>query len=731
MNISKKLFGTVLGAIVAGSIGGTSVAAMQIFGFTLLVVLPGILSIVGLFALVARQVVHRKLYKVMRARTRSNLIALISACAIADGVFAAAFAIAPALWWVWVICLIVLAAVEYMAFKGFDFAVSTLPTAEQIKVEKQERAVRQQAARQAAQRPPEVRKLIKALRKSKLEWLDYQAYEYVNTTDVKYTVVVPSAWTLEQSGDGKKTAHAIGPQTAEALAIAFSEVLQEAENAQAAREQRPPRNVRLESSWVSVQKEKGAGVYSITVNTQDVMQKLVPYEEDLDNVEPASIYEPAPIGVGPDGALVYLLLAQHGNAVGQTQSGKSSFINVVIAYITRCYDALLWVGGTHKLYESIGPFLERYRGTTGMKSPFDRLAFGGQDVANMLVDCLRLSDFRQSTPLKLRPKRWKAVVCLIDEAHAVAEVEKWAKYLGKKYTPAKLFSLIIKMTASAGVYLLLANQRGTIENYGDKGGDVIANMGYTAAFRTRDFQELGRQMNDYKLPTPVHQGEGWLNPGLTVNVRSGDTEPDDGLPKHFKCFYLQQEIAERLHDGPTDADIGWARRDLVHELDPREAHALGEGYLTRAKTADEQLAYLEQMFATVYDESQGEDKSAAQSDGEEAVLAWMQEAWGVAPKEPAADERPPEPAPAPETTGTGGTLRDRVLDILIAADGDPLGPKAIALRLSAQGIKTQTGKQVSTQQVQNMLGELAELEEATNLGRGQWVAATATEGATA
>src|SRR5690606_22227509 len=173
--ISKKLFGTVLGAIVAGSIGGTSIAAMQLFGFTLLVVIPGLLATVGIFALVAYQVVHRSLAKTMRARSRSNLLALVNGCAIADGVFAAAFAIAPALWWVWTICLIVLAAVEYWMFKAFDWAAATAPTADDIKQEKKQQREMRQAARQQAERPPEVRILLKALRKAKLEELRYRS----------------------------------------------------------------------------------------------------------------------------------------------------------------------------------------------------------------------------------------------------------------------------------------------------------------------------------------------------------------------------------------------------------------------------------------------------------------------------------------------------------------------------------------------------------------------------
>lgn len=728
MIISKKLFGCVIGAIVSGSIGGAAAAAVQLFGFTLLVVIPPILALAGLFSLVAYKVVHRQFYREMRTSNRNQFATLISACAIADSLVAILYAVVPELWWLWTILMMIAAAVEYAAFRAHDWVLATQPTAEQFKAEKRERAERQEQAATSKSVPPEVKKLRRALRKSKLDWLEYQSYVYVNDTDPQYTVSVPSNLRQEEitADGGKRTLHQIGPQTAEQLAIAFSEVLQEAERAVAASEGRPAQKMRLKTSWVTVQKGEWAGEYTITVNTSDVMAKLLPYLEDIEHVQPVSITEPCHIGNGVDGAPIWLYLAQHGNAIGQTQSGKSSFINVLIAYLTRCHDALLWVGGTHKLAESISPWLENYRGT-GLKSPIDRIAYGGQDVINMLVDLLLLSDFRQNTPIRQRPARWKAIVCLIDETHAVADVTEWALYLGKKITPEKAFSLIIKMTASAGIYLVLANQRGTLENYGDKGGDVIANMGYTAAFRSRDFAELGRQMgNDhYKLPVPPNQGEGWLNPGLVVG-ENGEPEPSDGLPLHFKTLYVQQEMkrSRALHDGPTESDIGWSRRHLVHELDEREANYLGANYLDRARTADEQLAYLEAMFATIYDNEQEEGETAAASDGREDILAWMTRAWGEAPTEPPAASRPATPTPA---TDEPMTVRDRILSIIT---DEPAKPSEIARILTEDGYRTSTGKPISAQQVHNNLKNLADDGEAHNTGGGVWAAASTHEGAT-
>lgn len=70
------------------------------------------------------------------------------------------------------------------------------------------------------------------------------------------------------------------------------------------------------------------------------------------------------------------------------------------------------------------------------------------------------------------------------------------------------------------------------------------------------------------------------------------------------------------------------------------------------------------------------------------------------------------------------TLREQVLRILVSADGDPLAPKAIAKSLTEEGRLTSSGTPVSTRHVQNTLADLADTEEAINIGRGQWVAAS-------
>ena len=332
----------------------------------------------------------------------------------------------------------------------------------------------------------------------------------------------------------------------------------------------------LHSDWVQVRKEPAAGTYSVTVVTEDVMAKVRPY---VDDPTPTSVRTPAMVGWQLDGKPQYLLLGQHGREVGQARSGKSSLIHVKFAHITRCTDALSWVGGVEKLYDLVGPWIEPYQGTDH-PLPFDWIAAGAQDVLDMLIAAMEEARWRQRQPISQRGN-WPTIVIELDEASFAARNRSvTGVYQGQRVTIAQMLAMISQGAGSADVWLQRASQRSTNDHAGDQGADTDANVGYTASFRSADWAEVGRTMGNehYKLPPPRHPGVYWLT-------------TEDG-PRLVNAPYSQETdpARPRLHDGATISDVAWARRDIRRAaLDPQSPVVASEVYRRRHVRMDDAL----------------------------------------------------------------------------------------------------------------------------------------------
>lgn len=333
----------------------------------------------------------------------------------------------------------------------------------------------------------------------------------------------------------------------------------------------------IHSDWVRYRKESAAGVYSITVLYRDLMAEVIPY---IDDPAPTSITEPAVVGIEVDGREHREQLAQHGRTIGSSTSGKSSLINLELAYTTRCPDALTWVGGVQKLYDLVGPWLEPYY-NKGLRPPLNRIANGQTDTLTMMADAMSLARWRQRQPMHLR--NWRTIMMYLDECSFVAQSRQKTWFEGEWVDASWLFSALLRGAASANIHVRMASQRSTLDHFGDKGGDVVSNIAVNNAFRSKDWAEVGRLTNDYKLPAPNWPGEYYLLSG--------------GAPLNLKAPYIQttDPSKPRLHDGPTISEISWSRRHLVGP-DITEAEGLASlsaAYTTRHQIVDDRMmAYL-------------------------------------------------------------------------------------------------------------------------------------------
>jgi hypothetical protein len=351
------------------------------------------------------------------------------------------------------------------------------------------------------------------------------------------------------------------PKHMEALAIALAEIT--------------GRDV--ESGWVRYRKEPQAGTYSITITNRDVMAEVIPY---VDDPTPTSITEPALVGVEIDGREHRERLDQHSRAVGGSTSGKSSLFQCELAHATRCEDAIVWVGGVQKLYDLVAGWVEPYHGRD-MRSPLDWIAHGQTDTLSMMASGMSVARWRQRQPLHLR--KWRTILLYLDEFSFVAQSSQKIWFQGEWWTASRLASGLLRGAASGNVFVHFGSQRSTTDHYGDQGGDVVANIGVNYAFRSKDFAEVGRLTNDYKLPVPKSSGECY---------RFSDADPI-----HLKAPYIQTNDPSkpRLHNGVTLAEIAWSRRHLIQGglTEAEGLTAAGPAYAARHQIVNDRfMTYL-------------------------------------------------------------------------------------------------------------------------------------------
>lgn len=349
----------------------------------------------------------------------------------------------------------------------------------------------------------------------------------------------------------------LAPKAMEMMAIALAEVT--------------GRDV--DSDWVRFRKESGAGVYSITVTNRNVMAEVIEY---VDDPTPTSITEPALRGIEIDGREYKEPLNQHERDIGSSTYGKSSLINVKIAHTTRCPDAITWVGGVQKLYDLVGPWIEPYH-DKGLRPPLDWIAHGQTDTLSMMAAAMGLARWRQRQPMSRR--HWRTIILFLDEFSFVAQSSQKIWFQGEWVTASRLASGLLRGAASGNVHVHFGSQRSTVDHFGDQGGDVIANIALNSAFRSKDWAEIGRLTNDYKLPVPNWPGEYYL-------LSNAD-------PLNLKAPYIQttDPSKPKLHNGATIADVSWARRHLVGPglTEAEGLAAAGAAYAARHQIVDDRM----------------------------------------------------------------------------------------------------------------------------------------------
>lgn len=408
------------------------------------------------------------------------------------------------------------------------------------------------------------------LRRCNLKWLIVNPmYETIREPNgrvigVRFRARVPANM---MRADGKAV---LNEAHSEPIAAAISEKAEEA-----------GRPTDIEPSWVSVSKQRGAGLYKITIVEEDIFGRVFPW---VDDPRPRSITEPVLKGYDITLNPVYGPLLQHGSYIGQSTSGKSSSVHNDLAQTTLCTDEVDWLCGVKKFYDLVGPWLRPYRGKDE-EVPFDWICTGPEDSTRMLAAALWLSRWRQSQEPEIR-RQFKKVIVWLDEAHYLFTNDNAVALYDKMLLDASpIVDDGTRGTASSGIFFRLVSQRSTNDNWGTHGGSISANLRDNAVFKTNDKAELWRAFDNSKLPMPTRPGVMWY-------------DPDTGDPLvQIKAPYQQTDDTSQpmlLPGGPFITDVAWARQTIIKGgLDKPSAEALGAWYANRRRTADEILPYVQ------------------------------------------------------------------------------------------------------------------------------------------
>lgn len=341
-------------------------------------------------------------------------------------------------------------------------------------------------------------------------------------------------------------------------------------------------NIPIRKDQVVVEPTPQAGQYLITVyESADFATKVIPFLDKHGSI-PTSMGELCTVGYRTNRQPTQMDLRQHGQIIGATESGKTSLIHTMLAHATRCPDCVIWIGGTWKLYDFVGPWLEVYL-DKGIKPPLDWVRYGHQDVCEMMAAFLRGAEYRTNLRIHQRNHLPYVILILDEVTYLVSNRLVRANVNGEEMTASAMLAGIARGTAGAGMYEWLATQRDTQDNLGDEGGTTAAQMGFAFVFRIRDPGTVGRVTGDYSLPNPSARGECWADLGPNVPVQK------------LRVPYPQTPDMNKptLHDGPRIDEISWTRRHITHELDPGTAAAAGEAYADRFQyVTEEYLDYL-------------------------------------------------------------------------------------------------------------------------------------------
>ncbi len=233
--------------------------------------------------------------------------------------------------------------------------------------------------------------------------------------------------------------------------------------------------IELGEQHVRAEETGSAHLFHINVRTKDVFKMPIDYPLG----QPVgSIRNTVAPGLYEDLAQVLItILAMNGIMVGATGSGKTVFLNNLIAAVTRTNDAVVWLGATKKFTPLVLPWLAPWLLGKTNRPLIDYVA-GPEPyrVLEMLADfyklvCERNDELGAESKFTPSPQD-PAVITFIDEASDLLDRHSDVKILtheGNEWNASRLVDAIMAINRAAGSGMWLLTQQGLIDAFGPYG----------------------------------------------------------------------------------------------------------------------------------------------------------------------------------------------------------------------------------------------------------------------
>lgn len=307
----------------------------------------------------------------------------------------------------------------------------------------------------------------------------------------------------------------------------------------------------------SVRMEQGEGARTLVhVTTRNVLAETVPLPDDN---TPISINDPFPVGFAETGEPLTVLLREVVALIsGVRGSGKSNLINVLLAYLTRCTDAVIWAvdlkGG-----RTMRPWLRPWFDGQTERPVIDWVATTREEAALMLNALVAAIDARSHTGQdeKIVPSpEQPAIIFVCDE---VATLFGMRSPGGMQF--ADLGMDIVGRGRSEAVDAILAVLRSTVTMVGS--GDLKSQCRLRFALGVANEQDARLAIDDSQMA----RGVAALREPGTMYVQD-----DVARPVPTKTFRIEYDRIPELA-----RQRSWLRPGLEQELED----ALGQAYAQR------------------------------------------------------------------------------------------------------------------------------------------------------
>lgn len=323
---------------------------------------------------------------------------------------------------------------------------------------------------------------------------------------------------------------------------------------------------RLRHGAIRLERGGRADEVLLHVAERDVLAETIVLPDDA---EPISVNQPLPIGLHEDGTTCTVTMREVAALiVGLRGSGKSNLINVLIAQLSRCRDAAIFMidlkGGRTAL-----PWLRPWLEGRAAAPVIDWLATTREEAERMLRAVLRGIDARAHSGAggeKITPSPGlPAVILIIEEVAVIFGMNSGPRSSLEGTTNTTLAALgtqVTQLGRSEAIDPVLVAQRGAVTMIGstDLKSQCALRIGLGVA------TEADARL---VIPDDTHIA---ADLARLVHPGSGIVQSRDGRPMPVKFYRL-------THD--RIADIAKFAAPFRPSLDPMLAGALGEDYHRR------------------------------------------------------------------------------------------------------------------------------------------------------